>query len=79
MLRLSEIRLQLEHSSSELEDAIKRILQIKSSHILGYRVVKRSIDARSNKRIKFIYSVDVSVLSEQSLLERFVGEKKIKN
>ena len=55
MLRLNEIKLPLGHSDKELELAILNNLQIKSNQLLGYNLIKRSIDARRNKNIQFTF------------------------
>ena len=64
MLRLSELRLPLEHGSNDLQEAVLRRLRIPPDQLLEQRLVKRSIDARRRDRIQVIYSVDVAVRSE---------------
>ena len=68
MLRLSELRLPLEHGSNDLREAVLRRLRIPPDQLLEQRLVKRSIDARRRDRIQLIYSVDVAVRREACLL-----------
>ncbi len=77
MLRLTELKLPLEHPSNGLEKLILKRLKIPPSELISYKLVKRSIDARCNEDIKLIYSVDVSVKGESGLLKRFVQNKNI--
>ncbi|AII42789.1 hypothetical protein KR100_05340 [Synechococcus sp. KORDI-100] len=70
MLRLSELRLPLDHQPQDLESALLRRLRIPPERLIGHRLVKRSVDARRRDRIELIYSVDVRVKGEASLLRR---------
>nr|ABD96280.1 unknown [uncultured marine type-A Synechococcus GOM 3M9] len=78
MLRLSELRLPLEHGSNDLEEAVLRRLRIPPDQLLEQRLVKRSIDARRRDRIQVIYSVDVAVRSEAAVLRRHRGNPRIR-
>ena len=70
MLRLSELRLPLDHQPEDLESALLRRLRIPPERLIEHRLVKRSVDARRRDRIELIYSVDVRVKGEASLLRR---------
>lgn len=78
MLRLSNLKLPLEHSEQELRAEILRRLAIKDAELLSYRVYKRSYDARQKRNIFFIYSLDVDTCSNKQLLERFIDDTQIK-
>ena len=78
MLRLSELRLPLEHGSNDLREAVLRRLRIPPDQLLEQRLVKRSIDARRRDRIQVIYSVDVAVRSEAAVLRRHRGNPRIR-
>jgi uncharacterized FAD-dependent dehydrogenase len=78
MLRLSELRLPLEHGSNDLQEAVLRRLRIPPDQLLEQRLVKRSIDARRRDRIQVIYSVDVAVRSEAAVLRRHRGNPRIR-
>ena len=70
MLRLSQVKLPLDHGDEDLPNAVLRRLRIPAEQLLDWRLVKRSIDARRRDRIQLIYSVDVRVQSEAALLRR---------
>ena len=61
MLRLSELRLPLDHSADALPDAIARRLSISKEDVLSFTVFKRSYDARKSHSLSLIYIVDVEV------------------
>ncbi len=73
MLRLTEIRLGLDHSEAELDAAIIDRLAINPDELVGYSVFKRSYDARKQADIQLIYQLDVALAEarEQAVLARF--------
>ncbi len=77
MLRLNELKLPLDHSPEDLERLIIKKLRITPCELIRHKLVKRSIDARSNQSIKVIYSVDILVKEEETLLRKFALDKKV--
>jgi len=71
MLRLTEVRLGLDHGAPELKSAILRTLGIPEPDLLGYRIRRRGHDARRSGEVAFIYTLDVEVRHEAALLKRF--------
>ena len=74
MLRLSELKLPLDHGEEALQEAVLKRLRIPPDRLLSHTLVKRSVDARRRDRIQLIYSVDVQVKGEAALLQR-IGNK----
>ncbi len=70
MLRLNEVKLPLNHAEQDLPAAILARLAIPAEALLGYTVFKRSYDARKKTAIVLIYSLDVAVQDEASVLAR---------
>ena len=77
MLRLTEIKLALEHPDAEIRAAILRRLGIGADELIGYSIFKRSYDARKPSAIVFIYTLDVEVKDEAALLKRLHGERHV--
>jgi uncharacterized FAD-dependent dehydrogenase len=77
MLRITEIKLPLDHPESALKAEIIRRLGIASDDLVHYSVFRRSHDARKHDAIVFIYSVDVEVKNEAALLQKFKNNKHI--
>ncbi len=71
MLRLSEIKLPLDHSESALKDAILNKLSISKADLIHYTIFKRSYDARKKGKILLVYIVDIETLKEKVILKRF--------
>lgn len=65
MLRLTEIKLSLDHSDDDLRQAILSKLDLRSDELLDYSIFKRSYDARKKSAILLIYHLDIT-LSEQA-------------
>ena len=75
MLRLTNIKLPLDHAESALTDAILARLGIAADELTGYTVVKRSYDARKRGGIVLIYSLDVETPREGEILQRLLDDE----
>jgi uncharacterized FAD-dependent dehydrogenase len=64
MLRLTDIKLPLDHGPDALKAAILRKLKLPAEQLLAWRVAKRAHDARSRSAILYIYTVDVTLKDE---------------
>ena len=71
MLRITEIKLPLDHSEDALKSAILKKLQIKPEELISYSIFKRSYDARKKTDIYLVYIADIETTQEQQLLDRF--------
>ena len=78
MLRLTELRLPLDHAPDALRAAILKRLGINDADLTDFTVFKRSYDARKKSALLFVYSVDVSVKNESLLLKKFRGDQQLK-
>ena len=82
MLRLSELKLPLDHSAADLEAAIIRRLKLPATSLAGHTLVKRSIDARRRGAIQVVYCLDLELtLPEKDqlrLLRRFAGDPHLR-
>ena len=78
MLRISELRLPLDHPAEALPAAIVQRLGIKPADLLDFKVFKRSYDARKNQSLSFIYIIDADVQNEAALLKKFAGDLHVK-
>ena len=78
MLRLTEIRLALDHSGDALKAAIMRALGISEPELLGYRIRRRGYDARKSGEVVFVYTLDAEVRDEATLLQRIEHSQHIR-
>lgn len=77
MLRISQIKLDINEPVDRLPMHIAKALRSKGLKLKSWRIVKESIDARKKPDIKFIYTVDFEVENEQALLERAAKMKGV--
>jgi uncharacterized FAD-dependent dehydrogenase len=71
MLRITEIKLPLDHPEEAIASAIVKKLQILPEELLSHSIFKRSYDARKKAEILLVYIVDVETTQEKQLLQRF--------
>jgi uncharacterized FAD-dependent dehydrogenase len=76
-MRLTELKLPLDHSPADLHDAILRRLGIAPHELVGYTLFRRSHDARKPTAIVFIYTLDVVLKDEPAVLKRLRGDKHV--
>ncbi len=78
MLRITELKLPLDHSDESLRPAIVQRLGIADADLLDFTLFKRSYDARKkNSELQFIYTIDLQVNGEADVLERFVDDHNV--
>ena len=78
MLRLTEIKLPLDHPADAIAKAAIARLGITPAELLGCTVFRRAHDARRKSAIMLIYSLDVEVKNEAAVLKRFAGDVHVK-
>ncbi|HRL77248.1 MAG TPA: NAD(P)/FAD-dependent oxidoreductase [Candidatus Accumulibacter phosphatis] len=77
MLRISEIRLPIEHAAAALPAAVAARLGVELADIRSLSIFRRSHDARKNSALTFIYSVDVALADEAAVLARLAGDRHL--
>jgi len=78
MLRITELKLPLDHPDEALRDAIVQRLGIRDEQLLSFNLFKRSYDARKkNSELLFIYTIDLQASNEAELLAKFADDRNI--
>jgi uncharacterized FAD-dependent dehydrogenase len=78
MLRLTDIKLPLDHPEEALAAAIRARLHVGVAAIRGYTVFRRGYDARKRGAIQLIYTLDVDVADEAKVLARFADDPHVR-
>jgi uncharacterized FAD-dependent dehydrogenase len=78
MLRLSNLRLPLDHDDAALRAAIVARLRVRDADLRGFSVFKRSWDARKKSAIAWVYTVDCRVGGEEKLLARHAKDAHVR-
>lgn len=77
MIRLTEIRLPLNHSSEALKAVILEKLAIASLDLVSFTIFKRGYDARKRDAIILVYTLDVEVANEAEVLKRLAKDPHV--
>ena len=77
MLRLTELKLPLDHPPEALRAAILQRLELADDALVGFSIFKRSYDARKKHALLLIYAVDVEVKNEAALLKEFRNDRHL--
>ncbi|APG05546.1 hypothetical protein BJI69_17660 [Luteibacter rhizovicinus DSM 16549] len=77
MIRLTDIKLPLDHAEGAIEAAIRAKLGLGKGGLLGFTVFRRGHDARKRGNILLIYTLDVKVADEAGLLKRYADDKHV--
>ena len=78
MIRLTELKLPLDHAEGALGAAILARLGIGADALESFSIFRRAHDARKRSAIALIYSVDAQVKNEAALLAKFAGDPHLK-
>lgn len=75
-LKLSNIRLAVEYPEAELPKVLAAKLRVPVSEVTRWRILRKSLDARSRDSLQFVYSaiVELPAEAEQHSLERASSE-----
>lgn len=78
MLRITQIKLPLNHSETELRRAVVSYLAIENDDVIKISVFRRGIDARKNTAIWLIYTLDVEIVNEAEVLKRMASHPDVR-
>src|SRR5256885_4236319 len=77
MLRLAELKLDLDHAEGEIKAAVLKRLDLKPQDLISYSVYRRAVDARKRSAIALTYTLDIEVRNEAAVLKRFAGDRNV--
>ncbi len=78
MLRLTELKLPLDHTDDALRAAVLARLDIRPADLAGYTIFKRAADIRQRSAIRLIYTLDLDTPREAELLARFTADPHVR-
>lgn len=77
MLRLTEIKLPLDHPPEALRAAVLEKLGLSDGDLLEMNIFRRANDARRKSAILMVYTVDVALADEAKVLARHAGDRNV--
>jgi uncharacterized FAD-dependent dehydrogenase len=75
MLRLTELKLPLDHAEGAIEAALLARTGLRKDQLRSLQVARRAWDARRRSAIELVYTLDFEVADEAALLRRAAGDK----
>jgi len=78
MLRITELRLPLDHAEEALRPAVVARLGVRDASLKVFHVFRRAYDARKKSAIQLIYTIDCEVDDEAAVLKRFAGDPHVR-
>ena len=78
MLRITELRLPLNHEESALRAAVLQRLGVADADLLGLEVFRRGYDARRKSDIQLVYTLDCTLRDEAAVFARLTGDPHIR-
>ncbi|MGB2831890.1 MAG: NAD(P)/FAD-dependent oxidoreductase [Methylotenera sp.] len=78
MIRITEIKLPLEHKSDDIVTAVIKKLGINAADFIEYSIFKRGVDARKANAILLAYTLDVTVKGEAKVLAKLSKDPHVK-
>lgn len=69
MIRITNVKLPLEHDEAQLRKAILSMLFIKENQLIDFTVFRRGFDARSKHNISLLYTIDVSTDNDEAVIK----------
>jgi len=77
MLRLTELKLPLDHTATDLRAAILNRLGIADAELRTCTLFRRGQDARKRGHIQWVYTLDIETTRDAALLEKFARDPHI--
>lgn len=77
MLRVTELKMPLDHSEAELRTALARRLDVPEAALGSHAVARRGHDARRRGNIALVYTLDADVPDEAAVLRRHAGDRNV--
>ena len=78
MIRVTELRLPLNHAEADLRPAVVSRLGVADPSLTAFTVFRRAYDARRKSAVQLIYTLDCEVDDETAVLARHAGDPHIR-
>lgn len=79
MLQISQLKLKVTHTTEELEQKIRKTLQISEKELESYEIQKQSLDARHKPELYYVYTIMAKVSNEKAVFSKLQKKRQDKN
>ena len=71
MIKVRQIKIDVKEDSDKLlKEKLLKKLNIENKHLIDYKIVKKSIDARDKSRVYYVYELNVNLDNEDIVLKK---------
>lgn len=77
MLRISNIKMPVDHTEDDVKNSVAKVLKADKNAINDIKIFKRSIDSRRKDDIHFVYTVDVTADVNEAKILKASDPKKV--
>ena len=77
MLRITELKLPLNHEENQIKLAICSLLDIIEEDLIDFSIFRQGVDARKKNDIYLVYTIDVLIKNEQAIWARLSNNLSI--
>lgn len=77
MLRITELKLPLDHTEASIKAAIIKRLGISAGELINYVIFRQGHDARKRDSINLVYTLDVETKNQKDILLRMENDTQI--
>lgn len=70
MIKLTQVKLPIEHTEQALKKKVGKLLRLTDSEIKDFKIIKQSLDARKKSELCFSYVIEVKAEHEEAIVRR---------
>lgn len=70
MIKITQLKLSVNHSEADLIQKIKKTLRLKDNQTFTYEILKQSLDARKKPDLYYVYTIGVKGLEADKILKK---------
>lgn len=75
MIRIDQLKLPIDYSECDLKIALSKLMGVGVGEISRYEIIKKSIDCRDKRQIKYVFSLAVKLVGESKYAAKRKGVK----
>src|SRR6266508_2340272 len=77
-IRVSNLRLPVEEPEAALPDHLARALGVSASELTRWRIVRKALDLRDKRHLRFVYNFEVDLPADESrVADRAAGHAQV--
>ena len=78
MIRITNVKLPLDHKEDDLQLAILSTLGINAKQLIDFTIFRRGFDARSKNKITLLYTIDLNTDNDDALLKKHTDNQNVR-